>query len=378
MTGRPTAMLRLAWLATTAAFVAVLARPAAVAADSTVVVTMSLSPHPVSGSSFTFTPHFPDGFVVPDDAVCSWELVWGDMASLINHTYDETFGSIEMRGHSTDGFCDPWTLRLPYSASAAWLYSFGIGSDGVNYDLTSFIPGPNFPIFHGSNGVPPDTGITSSTIPGVWLSMPKGSFVGDLVTVTAHPVGGYDQPPGGALWQAGTGTCGCPIFASQTNHKLSFTFTAKVPGTISVFYNDKGEIFNGNFAGAGIDPKIRRRPAPAPTPAPTPKPTVKPTPKPTPQPTTAATQAPAAVSPIPSPGGSPAAASASTGAFASPLGIGLGAMPSPTSDPVANVPVADRSPAGGPPPVVAAVLLAAGLAAVGGIALTQRRWRRPR
>ncbi|TMD32090.1 MAG: hypothetical protein E6I94_02140 [Chloroflexi bacterium] len=312
--------------------------------------------------------------------MCSWELVWGDMASLVNHTYDETFGSIEMRGHSTDGFCDPWTLRLPYSASAAWLYNFGISSDGVNYDLTSFNPGPNFPIFHGSNGVPPGTGITSSTLPGVWLSMPKGSLVGDLVTVTAHPIGGYDQPPGGALWQAGTGACGCPIFASQTNHKLSFTFTAKVPGTISVFYNDKGEIFNGNFAGAAIDPKVRRRTAPPATPAPTPKPTAKPsqTPRPTPKPTAAATQASAAPSPEASAGRSPAASSASAGAISSPLGIGLAAAPSPTGGAVADEPAAKRAPSDGLPPLALAALLAAGLAAVGGIALVRGRLRRPR
>lgn len=232
---------------------------AAAAVPGTVHVTMTLSAHPVSGSSFTFTPGFPTGFVMPVDATCSWELAWGSDNSLRRHQYDETYGSVLFRGKATDGYCDPWTITLPYSASRQWLYDFGM-SDGAGtyYDTTAFDPGPDLPIFVGSNGSPAGTGLTTSNLPGVWLSLPHGTLIGDRVTATAHPVGGYVMPPGGALWEAGVGTCGCPVIARSTNHRLTFTFTVTTAGTIVVGYNDKGESFNGDFAGATIDPTVKK------------------------------------------------------------------------------------------------------------------------
>jgi hypothetical protein len=344
-----------------------LAIPAGVRADSSIDVTMTLSSHPVSGSSFTFTPQFPDGFVVPADAICAWELRWGDAASLRNHTYNETFGSVAMRGHATDGYCKPWKLTLPYSASAEWMYNFAINSEGETYDLTAFIPGPDLPTFRGSNGVAPGTGIASSTIAGVWLSLPKGAIVGDRVTATAHAMGGYVQPPGGAYWLAGVGTSGSPTIASQTNHRLTFTFTASVAGTISVFYNDTGEVYNGNFAGAGIDPRVRK-PAP-PAPAPTPRPTLKPTARPSPTPRPTPSAAPSSVS-TPSPPASPT--SGPSGLLAA---AGLGAAPSPTVGPASDLPAADPQD-GWPIPVMAVILVTLAFVVAGSAAYV-RKDRRP-
>ena len=229
------------------------------ATDGVVPVTMTLSPSPTSGSPFTFTPGFPTGYVLPAGTICSWELRWGDNASLADLGFvDDTFGSIALRGQASDGFCDPWTLTLPYSQSASWVYSFGIYDLlGTFYDLTSFQRQPTLPRFSGANGAAVGAGIPDSTLPGVWLSMPKGSIIGDRVTATAHAFGGYVMPPNGANWDAYAGSCYCVRFAHATNHALTFTFTATHAGTISVFYNDTGEQTGGNFAGAGVDPKIR-------------------------------------------------------------------------------------------------------------------------
>jgi hypothetical protein len=229
------------------------------AAAGTVVVTMSRTSPAVSGQPFTFTPHYANGWVVPPDTVCSWELRWGDAATISNPGYvDETFGSVDIRGTAADGFCRPWTFRLPYSASARWIWSFGMDDGGTTfYDVSSFEPGPGLPILSGSNGIPAYDGVTSSNLPGVWLSMPTGAAGGDTVTATAHPFGGYVQPPNGAHWDAMGGTCYCERIASTTNHAMTFTFLVTKTGVISVFYNDTGESTGDPFAGAAIDPRIR-------------------------------------------------------------------------------------------------------------------------
>jgi hypothetical protein len=114
-----------------------------------------------------------------------------------------------------------------------------------------------FPIFSGTNGAPLWAGITSSTIPGVWLSMTRGTYVGSLITVIAHPFGGYTQPSTGANWLAdakGIGENTNPRF-----HQVGMTwrFAATIPGMWSVFYNDDGD---PNFAGAGVDPMVKAAP----------------------------------------------------------------------------------------------------------------------
>ncbi len=361
---RVTGWLAVLSLSLTVALLAV-GHPAGARADSPIAVTMGLSGHPRSGSAFTFSLGFPDGFTVPAGATCSWELRWGDAASLHHNEYNETFGSIEMRGKASDGYCDHWTLTMPYSASAQWLYDYQMyDASSTDYDLTSFEPGPGLPILAGSNGAAAGSGIGSSSLPGVWLSMPKGSLVGDRVTATAHPVGGYVQPPGGASWLAGVGTGGSPTIASETNHRLTFSFTAKVAGSISVFYNDKGESYNGDFAGAGIDPRVGRR-APKPTPAPTPKPSPPPASaaSATAAASGAATAGPSSPSqasdgpPVPSPGGPIALAGATSAASTQPSG----ALPAGPGQ-------ADGAPL---------LLGLAGAAAVAGVGLTAF-WRRRR
>lgn len=79
-----------------------------------------------------------------------------------------------------------------------------------------------------------------------------------MVTATAHPFGSYVLPPGGTHWDA-YDSCDCYApFASASNHALTFTFRATVPGGITVFYNDAASPETGgpNFAGAGIDPSV--------------------------------------------------------------------------------------------------------------------------
>ena len=229
------------------------------AVDIQIKLTLSRSAQPVSGSPFTFTPGYSSGFVPPADALCNWEIRWGDYRSLHDNIYDASFGSVTIRGLARDGFCDPWTFTLPYSASGEWMYNFGIGDvPGYYFDTSSFVTGPGFPTFNGTNGAPAGSGVTASNLPGVWLSMPKGTLIGDRVTVTAHPFGGYVLPPSGTFWDAYSASCNCRDFARlDFSHSLTWTFTAAVSGTVAVFYNDKGEMDGTSFAGAGVDPSVK-------------------------------------------------------------------------------------------------------------------------
>ena len=233
--------------------------PGAIRATGEISVSMTLTSNPVSGSPFTFTPQFPLGYILPAGTTCAWELRWGDLASLTDLTkVNDTFGSIALRGKASDGYCDPWTLTLPFSPSGRWVWNFGAGDNvGTSYDMSSFDPGPGLPSFAGTNGTTAASGIPDSTLPGVWLSMPKGALIGDRVTATAHPFGGYVMPPNGVNWEADAGTCVCIHLAKATTHSLSFTFTATHSGYLTVGFNDTGEQTGDNFAGAGVDPLIK-------------------------------------------------------------------------------------------------------------------------
>ena len=233
--------------------IAIGAAPVAAADPVPTGVTLHRSGPAVGGESFTFTPVFtpaiPDGFVFPASTVCSWELRWGDEASILHNQFDATFGSLLLRGKGSDGYCGPWTFTLPYSAAGLWQHSFTYDDNQGTYASTPYT------IMSGTNAVGA-AGITASNLPGVWLSLPHGTRQGDRVTATAHPFGGYVLPPDGTHWDA-YDSCDCARpFASESNHALSFTFRATVAGGITVFYNDAASPETGgpNFAGAGSTP----------------------------------------------------------------------------------------------------------------------------
>ena len=211
--------------AVVAAALAIGAMPVAAADPGTDGVTLHRSGPPVGGEAFTFTPvftpAFPDGYVFPTTAICSWELRWGDEASILHNDFDATFGSLLLRGKGSDGYCDPWTFTLPYSAAGLWQFAFSY-SDESGGASTPYM------IMSGTNAAGAG-GITESNLPGVWLSLPHGTRQGDMVTATAHPFGGYVLPPGGTHWDA-YDSCDCaPPFASESNHALTFTFRAPSP-----------------------------------------------------------------------------------------------------------------------------------------------------
>lgn len=227
-------------------------------------ITMISTSNPVSGSPFSFEPVYPDGLVIPDNAVCQYELRWGDDDSLLRNVWNETFGSVILRGTKAAGYCDGWEFTLPYSVVGQWQWDYTVVDVESNPLITAILPGDvGFPMFTGTNEAPEWSGITESTLPGVWLSMTRHATIGSSMEVIAHPFGGYKMPAGGAQWAAYAPGDDSESHVAE-GHSLTFSFVPLTGGNWSSFYNDSGD---PNFAGAGVDPEVGPR-IPTATPAP--------------------------------------------------------------------------------------------------------------
>ncbi len=220
--------------------------------------TMDTTANPVSGQDFTFSPQYPEDFTVPADAVCQYELRWGDDASLLNNVWNSSFGAVVLRGTNEQGYCHGWTFTLPYSSASQWQWTYGI-VDSESNPLIENMPSDwlsdEYPLFTGTNGVPAGTGITESTLPGVWASLSANMMVEKTVTATAHPFGGYVIPEGGITWMAYGPGDESEYHGIQGTRSMTFSFVPHTPGNWSAWFNDAGD---PQFAGAGVDPAVRR------------------------------------------------------------------------------------------------------------------------
>jgi hypothetical protein len=303
-----------------AAILGLLAFPGPVRASTVIPVDLEISGTIRSGSSITVTPIYPDGFALPPDQICAYELAWGDTTSLVDRRYNETFGDIVLRGHADQGFCGQWRVTLPYSASATWIVNFNFdgGAGGYTFQPVWTQRAGWTPYLKGSNGPGASAGIAASNLPGAWMKLPATITVGDRVTAQVTPFGGYVQSAAGAHWTARPAAGGTAM-ADLVNHELSMTFTATVTGGIVVAYNDFAG--PGRSTSAAADPRVRPRPTPSPKPAAiaTGTPTPAPTPTPTPEPTATATVEPApTLAPVASP---------------SPIQVALAVDPTPSPVP---------------------------------------------
>ena len=224
----------------------------AVEPPAPVAITMEMTADPVSGSEFAFHPIYPAGFVIPEDGVCQYELRWGDDGSLLHNEWNESFGATIVRGTKASGYCDGWEFTLPYSSARQWQWDYTVTDNDANPLIERPWTGDDYPIFTGTNGAPAESGISESTIPGVWLTMTRHATVGTPITVIAHPYGGYVMPPDGTSWAAYAPGDDSEYHVA-TSHSLTFSFIPHTVGNWSSFYNDAGD---PNSAGAGVDPMV--------------------------------------------------------------------------------------------------------------------------
>ena len=196
-----------------------------------------------------FTPVFPNDYAFPATTILPRELRRGDEASILHNDYDKTFGSLLLRGKGSDGYCGPWTFTLPYSAAGLWQFAFSYSDvDGGD----AYTP---YTLIHGTNA-PAPAASTTATCRASGSACP---------TAPTGRHGHLDRAPVRRLRPARRGHAlgrvrPVRLQAVRVGHQpcAPFSFTASVPGTITVFYNDAGHPEDGgpNFAGAGIDPKV--------------------------------------------------------------------------------------------------------------------------
>lgn len=206
----------------------------ALAADppDPIAVGMQVSGTVASGSDVAFTPTHAQSF--PDGTVCGYTLAWGDDRSLSGAgTYNETYGKTSVWG--TGRYCDGWTVTLPWSAAHQWDWGFYayVVVDGTPTDIAQYdFDGNGFNRLHAAapDRVPAWTGISGSSLPGVWTSMSPNPTAGKAITVTAHPYGGYASQ-GAVQWMAAKVGDDQTVYRSAGGTGLTFRFTPPSAGT---------------------------------------------------------------------------------------------------------------------------------------------------
>jgi hypothetical protein len=144
--------------------------------------------HWSSDESLTVTPVFGAGRSPAADAVCTWELRWGDHAALRDGEVNGTGGGVITSGTAAEGFCAGWTFGMPRTVSGMATISFTARSaDGTLLAATpsDWAARPRFKVAQG-NATP---AITSSSLPIVTLAVEGSETPGETLVYSATPQG---------------------------------------------------------------------------------------------------------------------------------------------------------------------------------------------
>ncbi len=91
--------------------------------DVTASLSLDISANPTTGKPITFSLDWDSPVTLPSGAMCLWEFMWGDDASIYLAERNETFGSVMTQGAASAGFCDRWTFTLPWTPVRQYLVS---------------------------------------------------------------------------------------------------------------------------------------------------------------------------------------------------------------------------------------------------------------
>ena len=219
----------------------------------------------VTGSLYTVRPVYPDGYVVPSDALCAWRLRWGDDASLWESRYNETYGRVDFEVPAAEGGCTEWTFTLPYGPALQYQFEFSLclpTSPGSYWCPFAMTDDSTEGVFQAAFGTT-DRHIWKSNLPVAYL-LPDTfiATVGKPVTYRLYGSEGYTPPTSSTTWSA-TCTCRLGPYPTQTGG-ATFTFTPDTVGNWkanwSVFGPEGTLNRNANF-----DPPARAPDTSAPT-----------------------------------------------------------------------------------------------------------------
>jgi hypothetical protein len=182
-----------------------------------------------TGHSVTLAPDVPASVAYPSGTTCWWELYWGNDRSLYEGERDDTFGGITISGPPSQGYCDPWTVTIPWVPYRQFMVHFSAEKNGeplVDTWLGSF-PGDPTALRPGVDST--SRHISSSSLPMVYV-------LPDVYQLTVGVPATYR-----AYARAGAQILSTDLWTvAYTDHPeikyggSVFTFTPKVPGHITV------------------------------------------------------------------------------------------------------------------------------------------------
>jgi hypothetical protein len=224
-------------------------RPAAASGEAP-FLTFEFPKPAITGSEFTIRPVYPDGYVIPADALCRWRLRWGDDASLFEGRKNDTFGEVQFQLRPADGGCNEWTFTLPYGPALRYQYLFEICMpSGCAYSGSAEDRSLLFTAAYGTM----DRHIWHSNLPVAYvLPSTYNATVGEPVTYTVYGSDDY-VPPSNGDWHT---SCVCYIGLGPTQWGgTTFTFTPWLEGHWTVGWS----IFppRGLERSASFDPPAR-------------------------------------------------------------------------------------------------------------------------
>ena len=144
--------------------------------------------HWAAGDSLAVTPVFGTGRTPAADAVCTWELRWGDHAALRDGEVNGTGGGVMTSGTAAEGFCAGWTFGMPRAVSGMATLSFTARTaEGTLLAATptAWSGRPRFKVAQGSA----TPAITSSSLPIVTLAVEGSETPGEILVYSATPRG---------------------------------------------------------------------------------------------------------------------------------------------------------------------------------------------
>jgi Fibronectin type III domain len=211
-----------------------------------------------TGHDVTFSTDLPDGVRYPSGTTCWWSLLWGDDPSLYEGNRDSTFGSIEVSGPVSKGYCDPWTVTLPWVPTPRFMVSFRAevgGEPMVDVTLGSSPDAPDHvrPAIDSTSRK-----VTHSSLPIVYV-LPEDYILalGQPTTYRAYAVGGA-KITSHDLWTIEY------IDTPEFHHGgTSVTFTPKKTGDLTVCWGS--DTTKSTQMAACYDPPVKHRDRTKPT-----------------------------------------------------------------------------------------------------------------
>jgi hypothetical protein len=151
--------------------------------------TGSAPTHWRAGDTMTVTPLFGTGSVPSGDAVCTWELRWGDHLALRDAAVNGSGGGVTTSGTAAEGFCTGWAFTIPNVEAGQLAISFTArAADGAVLAAT-----PADWAGHPRIRIVPDelasAELTTSSLPVVALDVAGSTTPGEPLTYTATPIG---------------------------------------------------------------------------------------------------------------------------------------------------------------------------------------------